>query len=116
MGSHEDNKLEPNPLSLFGLSAKAVRRHRLTKREGSGSTPAASTNVSCFDSTACMEFVIAAFACSQQVSAGLFASITRILVSSGYLRPYVEASGTLSLLLHGLMPHNILLRCIVNRS
>jgi hypothetical protein len=39
--SHEDNKLEPNPLSLFGLGAKVVGRHHLTKREGSSSTPAA---------------------------------------------------------------------------
>ncbi len=45
MGSHEDNKLEPNPLSLFGLGVKVVRRHHLTKRAGSGSTPAASTGV-----------------------------------------------------------------------
>gem|GEM_PF-6841224 len=43
--SHEDNKLEPNPISLFGLGAKVVRRHHLTKRAGSGSTPAASTSL-----------------------------------------------------------------------
>ena len=48
LGSHEDNKLEPNPLSLFGLGAKVVRRHHLTKREGSGSTPAASTKLFIF--------------------------------------------------------------------
>jgi len=43
--SHEDNKLEPNPLSLFGLGAKVAHRHHLTKREGSGSTPAASITI-----------------------------------------------------------------------
>ena len=27
LGSHEDNELEPNPFSLFGLGAKVAHRH-----------------------------------------------------------------------------------------
>jgi hypothetical protein len=45
VGTYEDNKLTPNPFSLFELAAKVARHHHLSKREGSGSTPAASTNL-----------------------------------------------------------------------
>jgi len=101
LGSHEDNKLEPNPLSLFGIGAKVVRRHHLTKREGSGSTPAASTNVSCFNAMTYEGVAIAASSCPQQVSSGLLGSFPRIFVSIDSMRPYLEAARTLSLLLHG---------------
>jgi hypothetical protein len=104
LGSHEDNKLEPKPFALFEFGAKVARRRHLSKRAGSGSTPAASTNLSHFDSTGYFEPISAAATGWGRVAARLFPILSNGSASA-LANPLkcapVEASGPLSLLFHG---------------